>query len=154
MDNAIPSLDQLRDVHLPPPPPEASFLPIYALALATVLVGLVVFARLRRRQSWKREALLELDRVGKLPDDRVLGETAMLVRRVALYLSNQPEIRRVTGDAWLERLDGIFLTHFFTDGPGAALGDCLYDRPSGDRDTTGNLIAGLRHILRKARVRQ
>lgn len=123
-------LARLRDVAAPPAPPETSLLPLAIVAaLLSVLTGLIVVLILRRRRTWRSEALARLDGLASLDRATALAEAAALLRRIAI-LKSGGSAARLTGDAWLTHLDGLFRTRFFTDGKGRAFGDNLYQRES------------------------
>jgi hypothetical protein len=139
-----------------PPPPDA--ITPYLLVLAVGCVaGVALFLvtwRLRHRRAALRtaaDAALEAAR-GLAPADRIAAQ-ARLLRRVVRSVGGEAAASTY-GDAWLQRLDDVFATNFFTAGAGIVFGDALYRRP-GDIDLDGldRSIRGLIANVRPARAR-
>lgn len=121
-------LTQLRDISLPPAPPEASSLPLFWLAI--IVLGMIVIAAcllLLRPGGWRAEVLSKLKRLEERDNAEALVEAAGILRRVAL-LRLGPGSRKLTGDQWLVALDRLFGTTFFTRGDGRVFGDALYGK--------------------------
>ncbi|WP_018633581.1 DUF4381 domain-containing protein [Neomegalonema perideroedes] len=138
-------LERMRDLAAPPIPTAApvpwGFLLLAVLALAAL--GLLLALRLRAR-DWRREArarFAALAAQSERPGDpsEALTEAARLLRRVALR-SAGPEAAKLTGEAWLKRLDEIFGADFFTAGAGRVFGAELY---AADPPPAGPILAGL-----------
>ena len=125
--NQTDPLAQLRDISLPPAPPEALSLPL--LWLAIIVLGAIAGAAwlLLRPIGWRAELLSRLNRMDGRDDAEALAETAGLLRRAAL-LKLGPETRKLTGDDWLAALDRLFGTTFFTRGNGRVFGEALYGK--------------------------
>ena len=154
MDTEADLLARLRDIHLPPVPPAESGLWLFALiGMGLTAIGITIWVGLIRRPAWKRESLRELDRLGELAPDAAIFGAAALVRRIVLALTDDPALRHIHGKAYLERLDSIFGGCFFTEGAGRLLGADIYRAAEPDETERLELIAGLRQVLRKARVR-
>ncbi|MEM1045370.1 MAG: DUF4381 domain-containing protein [Pseudomonadota bacterium] len=154
MDTETDLLARLRDIHLPPVPTAESDL--WALVLIVIVlaaIGMALWAGLIRRPAWKRECMRELERLDGLDPDAAIFKAAALVRRVVLSLSGDPAFRHLHGTAYLERLDGVFGGRFFSEGAGRILGADLYRGVAPTETQRLELIAGLRHVLRKARGR-
>lgn len=56
---------------------------------------------------------------------------ATLLRRIAI-LKRGGAVARLTGDAWLAELDSLFMSRFFTRGPGRIFGTGLYGTAAPD----------------------
>lgn len=146
------SLSDLRDVHLPPVPDGASFLPVVAavvLVLVLALAGAALVAR--RRNGWAGEAERMLDGLAAAPPDAALAGAAGLLRRIALARIG-PDAAKLGGDAWLEELDRLFGGDFFRHGAGTVFGGALY-RADSAPDTSAKALAGLRRLLRRRRLK-
>jgi len=153
-----PSLDQLRDIHLPPSPglwPPAPGWWLVALALG---LGAVLWvARRRVRQRPLRAALRELDALARTHahhDNKVLLARGIsrLLRRYALWRFPQAGAAGLTDADWLRFLDQHGGAGRFTQGPGAQLASLPY-RPAGAADRgreadAAALLALARHWLR------
>lgn len=118
-------LDRLRPLR---PPPSDGTIDILVMAFAGCVVAaalVMAFHLLRdRRRPLRRAALGSLAASRTLPPPDRLAAQAQLLREVAGALD--PHARAMRGDAWLARLDAIFSTTFFREGPGRAFGDALY----------------------------
>jgi hypothetical protein len=131
---ALASLDGLRPLREPPAP--GSIAPHIVMGLMGLAAGaLLVWAMsviLARRRRSRRAARAELAVSRTLPPpDRLLAQAVML-RRLARDTSGADAVR-LHGLAWLERLDTIFATSFFTTGAGRVFGPDLY-RPDAGPD--------------------
>ncbi|NTV14611.1 MAG: DUF4381 domain-containing protein [Desulfobulbaceae bacterium] len=126
------SLDQLKDIHLPPPvgwwPPAPGWWLLLLLLLG--LLGLVWWFRRHRRRIYRRAARLELQRLREnlqgLNDRQQLAEVAALLRRLALASYGPARVAPLSGVAWLSFLDQTGKTTQFSAGPGRVLGTDLY----------------------------
>lgn len=146
------TLSSLRDVHLPPVPDGASFLPAVAaivLVLVLVFAGTVLLAR--RRNGWAGEAERALVGLADAPPDVALAGAAGLLRRIALARIG-PDAAKLGGDAWLEALDRLFGSDFFRHGAGNVFGGALY-RADIQLGTGAAALTGLRRLLRKRRFK-
>lgn len=146
-----PSLAELRDIHLPPPPWPAALLDEQASALALIaaLAGALLAWSWRR---WTRRrlhaALRELARLAG--DHRRHGDTTRLVRGLS-HLLRQHAIARfpatdaagLVGDAWLCFLDAHGGGGAFGKGVGSVLASRPY-RADGDVD-----VAALIDLVRR-----
>jgi uncharacterized protein DUF4381 len=136
---ASPTLDHLRDLHLPPeaglwPPAPGWWLVAAVLAL---LAGFAVRRQLRRRPL--RSALRELDALAAaqrdVPDPvRFAAGLSRLVRRYALWRFPRREIAGLSGSAWLAFLDEHGGGGRFRDGAGALLESLPYAPPTAGRE--------------------
>ena len=118
-------LSALRDIHTPPAPDGLSVWPILAgvAALALLLVIFGIFL-LRLRRRWASDLKRELATLDVLPPEQALTEAAKLLRRAGMAQSGDAAL--VQGESWLETLDGLFRTRFFTTGSGRVFGSELY----------------------------
>lgn len=149
-----PSLDQLRDIHLPPTPglwpPAAGW---WLVALILVLGTVLWVARRRIRQRPLRAALRELDALARTHarDDVLLARgISRLLRRYVLWRFPQAGAAGLTGKDWLQFLDQHGGAGCFTQGPGAVLASLPYRRPraAGQEADAAALLALARHWLR------
>lgn len=125
---SAPSLDALRDIHLPPPPALAAILPEPWMAAAGAVLVLAAAAgawrSIRRRRL--RATLRELDRLAA--DHRRDGDTTRLVaglsrllRRRTLERYPEAGVAGLAGTGWLDFLDAHGGGGAFRNGAGAAL---------------------------------
>lgn len=131
---APPSLDQLRDIHLP----DASGaglgtvpMTLLALALGVLVLGLALVLRRRARQRPLREARRELDRLlhahAQAPDDIALTRgIGQLLRAYAARRFPQKASAGLAGDAWLAFLDAHGGAGAFSHGVGRVLATLPY----------------------------
>ena len=103
------TLAELRDIHLPPPPGEATFDPLWLAAAALLCAAaLVAWALRRRRQRVLRQSLRELAAAERAC--AAGGDTAALARTLSRLLRRHA-LRRdaraasLVGEEWLEFLD-------------------------------------------------
>lgn len=130
------SLDNLRDIHLPPPPGLWPPAPGWWLA-GSVCAAAAALWLLRRhlRRRPLREALHELavlaDAHAASPDAVQLARgVSRLLRRYALWRFPHAGAAGLTGAAWLRFLDAHGGAGSFAGGPGALLETLPY-RPPG-----------------------
>lgn len=109
-----PALQQLRDIHLPPPvswwPPAPGWWALLLLA-AGLATGLYLWRRRREQGRWRRHALAELERLRQLHAAKqaapaaVVGALSTLLRRVALSRFPRSDVAALHGEDWLAFLD-------------------------------------------------
>ncbi len=143
-DNIGRMLEMMHPMREPPQP--ASLAP-FALTLAVgcgaALVLLALYLRaLHRRRDLRRAAEVELARTRALAPAERLAAQASLLRRLVRRVAGEAEARR-QGTTWLESLDRVFATRFFTQGAGAAYGDALYARRAVDVDALDAALSGM-----------
>ncbi|HYE36727.1 DUF4381 domain-containing protein [Methylocaldum sp.] len=142
----------LRDIHLPEPvswwPPAIGWWIVLAATLLLTAAAIWLVRR-RRRVTVAKLALRELN---ALQTDSTLGMTeklrrlSALLRRASLSAHPREEVAGLTGEAWLEWLDGPLKTPRFSQGAGRALLDAPY-RPVGEADMD-SLVALCRDWLK------
>ena len=108
-----PALNQLRDIHLPPPisawPPAPGWWLLLLLVLALALGG--YFWRRRTHLRWRQQARAELSRLRQLyaaqqsSPAMLAGALSVLLRRVAISRFPPQEVAALNGEAWLAFLD-------------------------------------------------
>ena len=139
---AMDPLSELRDIHLPPPPPLWPPAPgwwlLALVAIAAVALG-VRFALARWRRGRGRRAavraMAELRNRYQRGEalDVLTAELATLLRRAAMNRHPRAQVAGLTGRDWLEFLDDD--RHQFTKGVGACLATAPYARaPAVDFD--------------------
>lgn len=126
---------QLRDIHLPAPPPWWPPAPGWWLLGLSLLVLLLLATWLlartwRRRRRWRvlQSMLDEIERgLRKQPGPEQLASLAVLLRRIALQRFPREQVAALSGSAWLAFLDRSGGDGAFTDGPGRVLAEGPYD---------------------------
>lgn len=128
MNETVEALNNLRDIHMPPPVSAWPPAPGWWIALGLVMVVAamaLVFIR-QRRLRHRRVALNELNRL--LVDFKRDGNStmlvsglSMLVRRVTLSRFERPRVAGLSGEKWLAFLDETNGSDAFTKGPGRVL---------------------------------
>lgn len=151
-----PSLDELRDIHLPPPPYLTTLVPegweaalvVAALALvAAACWGLRRFLQRRRLRCALRElAGLAAEHRRDGDATRLAAGLSRLLRRYAVVRFPQAEVAGLTGGDWLRFLDAHGGQGDFVEGAGAALASRPY-RAAGEIDAAA-LIAVVRRWLK------
>ena len=146
----------LHAMRLPSPPAsslvETLALSIAAGAIAALLLAgaLALFTTWWQRRAPSRDALRTLDRARRLaPAERVCAHAAALRHYAAATVGS--DTGRMQGPAWLNRLDQLFATDFFTRGDGMVFGEALY-RPLQGTDVDA-VEAMLRRLLKRRRPR-
>jgi hypothetical protein len=119
---------ELRDIHAAPPPglwPPAPGWWVLAILLTVLFVlGILWLRRRYLARRFRNKALLELEHItGRYKDnyDRLVAETGIWLRRVALQRYPQDEVASLTGSAWLEFLDATGGGGEFRNGAGQVL---------------------------------
>ena len=129
----VDPLSELRDIHLPPPPPLWPPAPgwwlLALVAIAAVALGIrFVLAKWRhgrgRRAAVRAMAELRSRRASGEALDVLTAELATLLRRAAMNRHPRVQVAGLTGRDWLEFLDDD--THQFTKGVGACLATAPY----------------------------
>jgi hypothetical protein len=147
MSDMAQLLNGLRPLHIASEIDRAS--PVVAMALLGCAAALAcTFALgpwLMRRRALRRFALDELAATRALPSEARLVAQARLLRRIVAQLN--AGAAREQGETWLNRLDRVFSTRFFSEQAGQAFGDALY-RPLADVDVDALDEALQRHFVR------
>jgi hypothetical protein len=158
------SLQNLRDIALPPPVPWWPPAPGW-YAVAAVLFVIVAALSIRwflryRADRYRREALAELDRIARgvgSPEDRpaALRATAVLVKRVALAAFPRERVAGLSGDAWRGFLEGCVKGEIFTSAMVETMESAMYREARGtrpDEDEMRGIFAAARSWIRSHRV--
>lgn len=128
-------LSELRDIHLPPPPPLWPPAPGWWLLAAIALVAIVFAVRFLvnawRRGRGRRAAMRALARLrerhrGGETTTEVAAELSALLRRAAMIRHPRQRVAGLTGRDWLVFLDDE--QHRFSEGVGACLATAPYTR--------------------------
>lgn len=131
MADSTELLNNLHDIHAPPPvswwPPAFG----WWLLLLVVVVAVALWWWRRPARAWRRAALRELQALEL--EFRATGEVvscvaqmSMLLRRVALTVRPSASVAALTGDAWLKFLDETGRTQKFSAGIGRVLTSAPY----------------------------
>lgn len=135
-------LAALRPLHLPEPvgwwPPAPGWWLLGLLLMLGLCAAGWWIARTRRRNRYRREALLELRRLHEgwteSGDSHQFASAAgSLLRRAALVRFARAEVAPLCQEQWLAFLDTSGQTHDFSSGPGRALVTAAY-RETADCD--------------------
>lgn len=111
--DALPGLDQLRDLPLPPPPPywpqTWGWIVLAAILAALTIYTAWAYRRNRRRNLYRREALRELDKIALATDDNPLAARNLpaLLKRTALSAESRNGkngVAPMSGHGWTEFL--------------------------------------------------
>lgn len=141
-------LSQLRDIHVPPPPAVEPVWDLYlAGLLALVAIALLLFALIRRKRHWRKEALEALSSIDTHEPTKARSELAGVLRRVAIQVSDQT-VKDLSGENYLRQLDAVFNTSYFGDGPGRVFGNALYQPIQADTNWSAIQKELTQHIRR------
>lgn len=125
-------LAQMRALHLPHGidawPLAPGWYVLASIILLTVTTLLFLFIRKRRAELYKRQALEALEQIKQHTQkdaESILAqsnELSDLLKRLALTHYPRSLISPLNGERWLQFLDEISGTNFFTQGDGKLLG--------------------------------
>lgn len=134
------SLDNLRDIAVPEPPPLWPPAPgvwvLLIIALAVLLALVLRWRRARARNAYRRAGL------ALLQNARTVREVNVILKRVALVAFPRPTVAALWGDDWVAFLDGTCRRARF-----AALGE-----PVDDTEASTNLRSEAGAWIRHHRV--
>jgi hypothetical protein len=144
-------LEQLRDLHTPPPPgfwpPAPGWWLIAVLLVLMAGLGIFALVRHRRRNRYRRAALAELAEIRAHLDTDPPGDTVArllaLVRRTALTARADTPLRSLPARELLTAIDAI-------DGGRLAKRTTLEDLVQSQYRSTANIAAGDAGELAKA----
>ena len=98
------SLENLRDIVVPEPPPLWPPAPgvwvLLVIALAVIITLFLLWRRARTQHAYRRAGL------ALLSDARTAREINVILKRVALAAWPRPEVAPLYGDDWTSFLDG------------------------------------------------
>ncbi|WP_207060658.1 DUF4381 domain-containing protein [Motiliproteus sp. SC1-56] len=130
VSSAAPSLAQLRPLQAPPPvswwPPAPGWWLLGLMILALVAYGLWRFRQHRRRNRYRRRALVELSAIYRqyqAGGDAVqyLHQASNVIRRVALSAFPAEQVAGLQGQAWVDFLHRSSGLEGFAEGAGVCL---------------------------------
>ena len=161
-----PELAGLKEMALPEPvaylPQTSAWYVLFALVGLTVVWLLWRWYRSYRANRYRREALLQLDRIVEDLGDRekhssALSELPALTKQTALAFAARDQIASFSDGPWLTFLDSTYKGNAFTEGPGRLLPDLSYASPfrlsSLRDDELKELITLLRNWIRRHHAR-
>ncbi len=129
-------LQQMRPLHLPEQIGWWPLAPAWYVLFVSILLCLallVFFALTHKRNSlFKKQALAELAFIEQQFNEnpghtnQSLQALSLLLKQVALTLLPRQSVSALHGEAWLEQLDKLDGSHFFTREQGQVLGNRLY----------------------------
>lgn len=129
-----PDLSQLRDIHLPAAvpwwPPAVGWWIVAGVLVLGFMFAVIAISR-RRKDRWRRAALLELQKLRDLrqtePVQSLLNALSVLLRRVAITRYPNKDVASLHGDAWLAFLDrSLGESNQFQSGTGRHLASGPY----------------------------
>lgn len=150
------SLDNLRDVVVPPapawlPPAVGWLLVATALALAAAIAAARAFARWRA-DAYRREALRELSALDPGPaTPAAAAAVSAILKRAALAAYPRAAVAELAGPDWAAFLDRTGRADAFTKGAGRALWPLAYGAAAPGADM-GAIVAAARRWLRRHRA--
>jgi hypothetical protein len=130
-----PSLQQLKDIHLPHAiymwPTAPGWVLLYILSIAILGYGINLWYQKRKRRFTIKFALQQLNQLQTLtsynPDKiNIAAEISTLIRRTALYYFQRDAIAGLCGQDWLKFLNASGNTTEFTNAAGQLLIDAPY----------------------------
>jgi len=118
-------LSNLRDIVLPPPisfwPPAPGWWIIGAALLGAALILLIKALIRYRRNTYRRQALRELDAIGPSQNAAAAQRISAVLKRTALVAFPRRDVARLSGASWLAFLDRTGGTNAFSNGPARIL---------------------------------
>lgn len=144
MNEYAQTLEQLRDIQLPPPPgfwPPAQGWWLLAGVILALLLVLWFSRRTRLRRRRRRQVWAELERLEQAwqqdGDSRgFVAALSALLRRVAMIGHDRHRVAALTGEPWLRFLDHACSHKEFVAGVGAHLMDGPYRQVTLEADQT------------------
>ena len=153
---------RIEDIAVPEPVswmPQTTAWVVLGVALIIGLVaGIFWGVHYWRANRYRREALVELTEIERrLAAGDVAAVTGVpdLLRRVTLRIAPRANVASLTGQAWLDFLDGRVRSPTFAVGVGPRLLDLAYQRPERlalDEGARAELIARARSWIRRHRA--
>lgn len=152
-------LRELRDIHLPEMEAAASSTPLILWpALLVFVFGVIVLLLIwRRRAIWRADLLDGLDdieasvKAGRQRE--AWAGLASLLKRLAIRQNGRDQVARLSGDAWLRKLDEMIEVNVFTEGPGRRLISAPYEGHLADQGNQANRSADLQTVIDSLRKR-
>lgn len=143
----MPTLAQLRDIHLPEPisiwPPAPGWFLLAFLILGILSVILFFFYRHWKKQAPKRAALKQLTELEcryqkNQETNLIFAELSILLRRLALAYYPRMDAAGLQGDSWLTFLNTTGKTTAFTSQLATQLTQCPYQK--NPQEELGNMF--------------
>ncbi len=137
-------LENLREIHMPPPIPVWPPAPgwwILAVLLLTILAAIWLFYKRRKRLALQKAALAELEKLQKSLADGYnqslfYTEISTLLRRLAIIKFSRSKVAGLTGKEWLKFLDETGRTDEFSNGAGQIIVTAPYSSSKTTIDDT------------------
>jgi hypothetical protein len=152
------SLDNLRDIVLPPPipwlPPAIGWTLVGAALIAAAAVALWRAIERWRANAYRREALRQLAfaeaaaKTGDEPPMKGAADILAILKRAALAAYPRVAVADLTGAQWAAFLDKTGATRDFTSGPGKVLWPLTYGALSGSGHPDAAFAAARRWLRR------
>jgi hypothetical protein len=143
------TLAPLRDIHWPAGDGAVVLVTMLIGATLAVALSVALWPKLSRWRAVRRFALAALAQTRGLDPAERLGAQAALLRRLVRTIEGE-DAARLQGVDWLECLDRLFASRFFTAGAGRTFGAALY-RPLSGQDVVALDAALARLFARIAR---
>jgi hypothetical protein len=122
------------------------------LLLAAAVAAIWRFARHRRANRYRREALAELKRIeraaGGMAPRQVATQLSLLVRATALAVFPRDQVAPLVGKAWLAFLDRGLGSTEFSSGAGGVLASAPYEPMSASEGQVAALVELTRRWIR------
>jgi hypothetical protein len=145
------SLDNLRDLALPPPVPLLPPAPGILILAAGLLAALAIFLwrsyALHRANAYRRAALAELDAIASASQSSVADVSAVL-KRAALVAYPRERVAPLTGAAWARFLATTGGRGFDAAGMDALLADAFGSARTSDAGAWKRLLSQARIWVR------
>ena len=154
MEQGLDVLNQLRDIHAPPPvawwPPAPGWWVLLGVLLLAAVLLAVLYRRFNRRFSrgLRNDALAELARIqNEFQRDgdvtHLTAQLSILLRRIAVARNDRADVAGLSGEAWLRYLDEAVPGQMFSRGPGRVLVTAPYrSRADVDPDALVDAVSG------------
>ena len=136
------SLQNLNDILAPAPatwwPPAPGWYAVLAVALVLLTVHLFRMLKAWRKDTYRREALRELD-AALAGEGDAASQVPALLKRAALAAWPRQDVACLNGPAWHAFLDKTACTDLFCDGAGVILDKLSYGASGGHRPSGADL---------------
>ncbi len=110
-------------------PPQPGWYVVIALLLVLILFGIYRYIQYKRRNAYRKRALMELAKLESAPiSHSLVSDLNHLLKATALAGYPRNQVADLTGRAWLEFLDHTAEGTSFTEEPNTILGDVSFSK--------------------------
>ncbi len=137
----------LRDIHLPPEiswwPPAIGWWLLAIIIPLAIWLAYWQYKRLTKKTAIKsaKKQLLRIKKDQQCDNAQKLAQLSMLIRRAAISTADRNQCAGLTGQHWLEFLDGSVQGKPFSQGIGKLLGEAVYSNTQPNEQDISQLLS-------------